>query len=70
MEHPTEAAIRLPDGKVFVGHFHGHALELAFDEGYPDQVLEKAELGFSHPDGSAFYEAVTTPLLPSIDAES
>jgi hypothetical protein len=46
MKHPTEAPIRLADGKVFVGSFHGHA-------------LEKAELGFSHSDGAAFYEAET-----------
>jgi hypothetical protein len=59
MKHPTEAAIRLADGKVFVGSFHGHALEKAADAGYSDEVLEKAELGFSHSDGAAFYEAET-----------
>jgi len=31
--HPIEAAIRLANGKVFVGNFHGHALDLAADAG-------------------------------------
>jgi hypothetical protein len=44
MKNPTSAAIRLSDGKVFVGNFHGHALEKAACAGYSDQVLEKAEL--------------------------
>ena len=59
MKNQTEAAIRLADGKVFVGNFHGHALELASEAGYSDQVVEKAELGFSHSDGTAFYQATT-----------
>jgi hypothetical protein len=59
MKNPTEAAIRLSDGKVFVGNFHGHALEKAAEAGYADQVLERAELGFSHSDGTAFYRAQT-----------
>jgi len=63
MKHPAEAAIRLPCGRVFVGNFHGHALELASAAGYADSILLKSELGFSHSDGSAFYEAQTTPLL-------
>jgi hypothetical protein len=63
MNYPTEAAIRLPDGKVFVGNFHGHALEKAAEAGYSDSVLLKAQLGFSHSDGAAFYETQTIPLL-------
>jgi len=63
MKHPTEAAIRLTDGKVFVGSFHGRALEKAADAGYSDQVLEKSELGFSHSDGTAFYRAPMTLTL-------
>jgi hypothetical protein len=58
-----EAAIRLADGIVYVGSFHGQALELASEAGYPDHVVEKAQLGFSRADGSAFYEAVTIPFL-------
>jgi hypothetical protein len=63
MKNPTEAAIRLADGKVFVGNFHGHALEKAAEAGYADQVVEKAELGFAHSDGTSFYPAVTIPFL-------
>ena len=63
MKHPTEAAIRLSDGKAVVGNFHGHALECAGNAGYSDQVLENAELGFSHSDGTGFYRATTTLLL-------
>ena len=69
MNYPTEAAIRLPDGKVFVGHFHGDALWNAADVGYSDEVLEKAELGFSHSDGTAFVQPGTTALLPSIASD-
>jgi len=54
MDDPKEAAVRLPDGKVFVASFHGKALEIAADAGYSDSVVERAELGFSRPDGSAF----------------
>ena len=63
MKHPTEAAIRLADGKVFVGNFHGNALEKAAFAGYSDEELENAELGFSHPNGTAFYQATTIPLI-------
>jgi hypothetical protein len=63
MKNPTEAAIRLADGKVFVGSFHGHALEKASELGYSDQVLGKAELGFSHSDGSSFCLAGMTLLV-------
>ena len=62
MNHPTEAAIRLANGKVFTAGFHGKALEKAAEAGYADQELEKAALGFSHLDGTAFYEAVTIPF--------
>jgi hypothetical protein len=60
MEHSIEeAAIRLPDGKVITGFFHGHCLDKAADAGYADEALEQAQLGFSAADGSAFYEAET-----------
>jgi hypothetical protein len=70
MKHPTEAAIRLADGKVFVENFHGHALEKAADAGYSGQVLEKAKLGFSHSDGTAFYQATQTLFIESVESWS
>jgi len=60
---PTEAAIRLADGSVFVGNFYGDALERASTAGYADSVLLSAELGFSHSDGSAFELAGRTLIL-------
>ena len=58
MNHPTEAAteaaIRLADGKVFVGNFHGHALEVAAEAGYADADLAQAELGFADASCVAF----------------
>ena len=54
MKRLEEAAIRLPDGKVFVGNFHGHALEVAAEAGYADADLAQAELGFSDPAAAGF----------------
>jgi hypothetical protein len=43
--------------------FHGRALDKAADAGYSDLVVETAELGFSHSDGTGFYQAQTLPLV-------
>jgi len=59
----TEAAIRLPCGTIFVGPFHGRALELAADAGYSDAALAKAELGFSNQRGTTFVLAPVTLVL-------
>ena len=46
----SEAAIRLPDGRLFTASCHAFAMEKAADAGYPDATCERSELGFSRPD--------------------
>ena len=53
-EDVIEAAIRLPDGRVFTASCHAFAMERAADAGYPDATYERSELGFSRPDGTGF----------------
>jgi len=62
-EDAIEAAIRLPDGRVFMASCHAFAMEKAADAGYPDATCERSELGFSRPDGTGFVLAGMTLLI-------
>jgi hypothetical protein len=66
--NPTKAAIKLANGKVFVGNCHGDALDRAAVAGYCDQVLDNAQLGFPHSDGTAFYQAPLTLLVEGVES--
>lgn len=66
MKVDTEPSIRLPDGTIFVGHFHADAMERASAAGYADSVIEQAGLGFSNTRGTTFQLAGATFIIEGL----
>ena len=66
-EDVIEAAIRLPDGRVFTASCHAFAMESAADAGYSDATCERSELGFSRPDWTGFVLAGGTLMIQGVE---